>query len=238
MLDTLITLIRIIFAIFLIFLLPGYTFIKMLFPRPREIEKENEWIAVLALSIGMSICVSIFDFFILATIPVPEGQKGWFDTPWIILSLLCWSALFGAIAYFRGAWPFLGRAPKEKKLEGIARDKHQARLNLILEEYDQLAKQRGDLLGRIRTVSRKGRSSQRSMREHYSRQKEKLVKELEDLDVKIKEFEELRWEELAEIEKIKLRKDGYIEVDEEGLPVENENGTSGKEENKDDRDGK
>ncbi|UCC92551.1 MAG: DUF1616 domain-containing protein, partial [Thermoplasmata archaeon] len=68
---------QIVFGLLLIFVLPGVTLIKLMFPRPGELDQEYNGIYVLALGMTTSVCITILIGFILGSLPTDDGDTGY-----------------------------------------------------------------------------------------------------------------------------------------------------------------
>ena len=170
-----------IFGILLIFVLPGIMLIKAMFPRPGELDEEYNGIYVLALGMATSICLTILAGFVLGSLEPKAGEKGYFDRPYIIGSLLGMTFTFFLIGWWRGAYPWLGllhtklarfplpaEAPRGTKRD----DELMARIEDLTREHDTLKREVKDLLKRERTHGKK-------MAKHYKERREEAEKELE-----------------------------------------------------------
>ncbi|MDI6917658.1 MAG: DUF1616 domain-containing protein [Thermoplasmatales archaeon] len=93
-------------ALLLIFFLPGFTFVKALFPRKEEIDEEFGTLYQIVLGIGMSIVIMILVGIVLGSLPLVNG-RGQFTSVNIILLLSTITILLFIIGIFRGAYPIL-----------------------------------------------------------------------------------------------------------------------------------
>jgi hypothetical protein len=110
-----INILRIIFSILLIFFIPGFFLVQALFPIRNELDEEDDLFYRIALGIAFSIVITTLDGFILGSLGVnPSTGKGYWDTPYIIGSLLGISIVLFAIGWYRGAYPMLGRRPPDE----------------------------------------------------------------------------------------------------------------------------
>lgn len=97
---------QVIFGLLLIFFLPGFTFVKALFPRKEELDEEFGTLYQVVLGIGMSIVIMILVGIVLGSMPLTNG-KGQFTPVNIILLLSVITILLFIIGIFRGAYPLL-----------------------------------------------------------------------------------------------------------------------------------
>lgn len=97
---------QVIFGLLLIFLLPGFTFVKALFPRKEELDKEFGTLYQIVLGIGMSIVIMILVGIVLGSMPLTNG-KGQFTSTNILLLLSVITILLFVIGVFRGSYPLL-----------------------------------------------------------------------------------------------------------------------------------
>lgn len=199
---------RVIASIALIFFIPGYFLTKALFPRPRELSDEYPEIFTAALSMALSIAVSILSGVVLGMMPInPATGKGYFDSPYIELSLLGLSGVFAAMAWLRGAFPGLGRIspalerrPRPLPDEtGVADDPKR-----YWREYE-LRNRRIELLGEIRRAERTARTAGED-RAYYKRRRAKLTQEIVAVDEQLSRLREERAKmiESAEEKAVKL----------------------------------
>ena len=122
-----IDLLRVILSIILIFFLPGFFLVQALFPLRNELDEEDDFLYRIALAVAFSIVITTLDGFILGSLGInPSTGKGYWDTPYIIGSLIGISIIFFLIGWYRGAYPILGRRPStEAPLKLPKHDKEQ-----------------------------------------------------------------------------------------------------------------
>ena len=120
-----IDILRVIGAILLIFFIPGFFLVQALFPRKNELDEEDDMLYRISLGIALSIVITTLDGFILGSIGInPDTGKGYWDTPYIIGSLLGISIFLFIIGWYRGAYPMLGRHHSDEiPLQIPAKDK-------------------------------------------------------------------------------------------------------------------
>jgi len=197
------------FGLILIFFLPGYLLVKALFPGKNELDKEYNVIYEVGLGMGLSIVIAILDGFLLGSLhqligfrTVDGRQVGYFDTPYIVTSLLLICLILFLAAWYRGAFPWMGRIhPSLARVP--ASEKPQARKErmdkLIIRIWD-LSRRREKLRRELRDSSRKARTHGPEMKAHYKKKEDDVRAELAKVDAEMKELEEKRAEELAGVE--------------------------------------
>jgi len=197
------------FGLILIFFLPGYLLVKALFPGRNELDKEYNLIYEIGLGMGLSIVIAILDGFLLGSLHqligfrIVDGREvGYFDTPYIVASLLLICLLLFIAAWYRGAFPWMGKLhPSLARVP--ASEKPQARKQrmdaLIIKIWD-LSRQREKLRRELRDSERKARTHGPDMKGHYKKKAEDARAELARVDADMKELEEKRALELAGVE--------------------------------------
>jgi len=200
---------RIILGLLLIFFLPGYLLVKALFPGRNELDKEYNLIYEIGLGMGLSIVVAILDGFFLGSLhqlvgfrTVDGAEKGYFDTPYIVSSLLIICMLLFIAAWYRGAFPWMGRLhPSLTRVPASENPKarHERMDGLIKQLWDR-SREREKLRREVRDFERKARAHGSSMKVHYRKRLEESRKRLDEVDKQMKELEDKRSEELAGVE--------------------------------------
>ena len=193
---------RIIFGILLIFFLPGYMLVKAMFPGSKDLDKEYNTLYVITIGMAMSIVLTILWGFILGSIPPdPDTGKGYFKSPFIEGGLIGMTLVLFVVAWVRGGFPIMGkvhpsllRVPKAEKAK--FKKTPEERIDDLVLEFKELARQRERLKRDIRNSDRKMKAQSPKMRGHYKKKKDRLKKELQKVKDRIKELEELRAEEL------------------------------------------
>lgn len=178
-------------ALLMIFFLPGFTLIRMLFPRKGELDRELDLLYQITLGIGMSIVITILDMFFLNTLGVgPEGF-GYITAPNVWLSLIALTLIFFAVGWYRGAYPFLGklhpalkRLPKEEMEEVTVLDEK------IADKLHELARARQKCRWELKECERKVGIAPESMRRHYEKKLEDTRKKMDELNAEMKKLEE------------------------------------------------
>jgi hypothetical protein len=185
---------RIIFALFLLFFLPGYMLVQALFPRKGELDQDFDWLYRITLGMGLSIVLTIFVCFGLNSLGVSEETGMGYVTAWpITISLLLLSLILFFIAWFRGAFPVLGRIhpalirfpsrdPRNQDIPAIGDKK-------IRFHYQDLLKKKFRLIKEINNTERLIDTHSAEQMRYYEERRGKLVTELGDLDKQIKVIE-------------------------------------------------
>ena len=187
--------IRIAIGLLLIFFFPGFTLMRLLFPRPEELDTEMGLLFQAVLGAVMSVVISVLVGFVLGS-PILEG----FTSVNIWLSLGGMSILFFVLGWYRGAYQFLGKL--YPKLERPLPETDIVEYNLgplesdTLLEFQKLTKERFKLRKDIKTYDRKSRVQTRSMMEYYKKKSIKAQNRLNEIDKRIKELEKLRARQL------------------------------------------
>lgn len=188
-------LIQIMMGLLLVFFLPGFTLMRMLFPRAEELDTEMGILFQMVLGSVMSVVISVLIGFVLGN-PFLQGFTG--GNLWLVLGGM--SLLFFIYGWYRGAYQFLGKL--HPKLERPLPQTDIVEYNLgplesdTLLEFQKLAKERYQLRKDIKTYERKSRVQTKSMMEYYQRKSLKAQGRLNEIDNRIKELEKLRARQL------------------------------------------
>ncbi|HEQ78683.1 MAG TPA: DUF1616 domain-containing protein [Euryarchaeota archaeon] len=116
-------LLRIVAGLVLVFFLPGAALVYALFPRRGELDLEYDTLYRLFISVGLSVVVTILVGFVLNMLGVKEDGTGFFTSSNIIISLLSITIIGLLVAWYRGAFPVLGKV-SEKLYREPARGKY------------------------------------------------------------------------------------------------------------------
>ncbi|UCG69386.1 MAG: DUF1616 domain-containing protein [Thermoplasmata archaeon] len=187
--------IRIVLGLLLIFFFPGFTLMRMLFPRADELDTEMGLLFQAVLGAVMSVVIAVLVGFVLGN----PSLKGFTELN-IWLSLGGLSLLFFILGWYRGAYQFLGKL--HPKLERPLPQTDIVEYNLgpledeTLLEFQKLTRERYQLRKDIKTYDRKSRVQTKSMMEYYQRKSYKAQKRLGEIDKRIKELEKLRARQL------------------------------------------
>ncbi len=187
--------IRIAMGLLLIFFLPGFTLMRVLFPRAEELDTEMGLLFQAVMGAVMSVVLSVLVGFVLGS-PTFKG----FIPLNVWLSLGGLSILFFILGWWRGAYQFLGKI--HPKLERPLPQTDIVEYNLgplenkTLLEFQKLTKERHQLRKNIKTYERKSNVETKSMMEYYQKKSIKAQKRLSEIDKRIKELEKLRAKQL------------------------------------------
>ncbi|TLZ74787.1 MAG: DUF1616 domain-containing protein [Methanobacteriota archaeon] len=192
---------RVIGALVLLFFLPGWLLINALYPRRGELDREYDALYRLTLGIVLSIAVTVFWSFFLNSLGVnPTTDLGDVNAPNIAGGLIGLSALFFALGWWRGAYPWmarlhpaLARVPKPGPGELLTEEERDHRIRLKLQG---LAERRESLRRAIKDAERRMRLQSADAREHYEERRERSRAELKEVEAELKQLEEERAAEL------------------------------------------
>lgn len=98
----------------LIFFLPGFTLVKVLFPKKEALDLELGTLYQIILGIGMSIVITILVGIALGSISL-HGGRGEFTAPNIIIVLSIITIIFFVIGLKMAAYPKLTKIIVRKK---------------------------------------------------------------------------------------------------------------------------
>ncbi len=152
------------------------------------------------LGMGMSIVITILVGFFLGSIPVEPDEMGYFVGSNIWAMLISLTVIFFFVGWYRGAYQWMGwfhpaldrPEPPEPAPKGFEYEDDKD----ILFQMQKLARRRQQLKFKIKEAKEKSKSQAKSIREHYSKQKEKAEEELKEIDQQLKDLEKLRAEEI------------------------------------------
>ena len=189
---------RALFGILLVMFLPGYMLVQAAFPRKGELDSEFDMIYRITLGVGMSICIVVLTGFILGNPrlgTVPGSDKGFFQAQYITGCLLALSLILFIYGWYRGAYPWmaginpaLARSPPGIKFEAEKAVENKHVLSELIEmhgrEYD-----RQTIREKIKEIERKKDMGDERAKKYYNKQKDKLIKELADVNSTLAELE-------------------------------------------------
>ncbi len=190
------------FGFLLVFFLPGYFLTKSLWPGPEDLDREYNAIYVLTFSMALSICLTILLGLVLASLPPVEDPAsgkliGYFRPPYLQILFGATTAVLFGTAWFRGAFPWLGRlhpslirVPAAERGGRPARDR--AKLDGILVDLRGEGRRREGLRREIRELQRKIHHEPGDARKSYTRRREDLLKDLRGVEDRIKGLERER----------------------------------------------
>jgi hypothetical protein len=187
-------LLRITGALLLLFFIPGFLMVQAMFPRRGELDADFDWLYRLTLGIGLSIVLTILVCFGLNALGVnPDTGMGYVTAIPITITLLLLSLAFFAVAWFRGAFPFLGRLhpalirfpPRDPKMEDIPYLADKRRRF----RHQELERRRFSLIKEISGEERLAESHAGDQKQYYERRRRQLLQELADIEKEIRELE-------------------------------------------------
>lgn len=194
-----------ILAALFIFFLPGFLLVNAMFPRKGELDREYDVLFRITLGIVMSVVVVVIVGFVLNSLTQdfgiePEPGKGFVTSAYIWTILVALSVLLFFVGWLRGAYPFLGklhpgllRHPKREPQSVLIDFKEERE---VIEELRSLAKRREELRIAIRDFEKRIRQTTGKIRENYLKKKDRAMRELREVDTKLKRIEEERAREL------------------------------------------
>jgi hypothetical protein len=158
---------------------------------------------------GLSIVIAILDGFLLGSLHqligfrIVDGREvGYFDTPYIVSSLLLICLLLFIAAWYRGAFPWMGKLhPALARVPASEKPKaRKERMDALIIKMWDLSRQRERLRRELRDSERKARAHGPEMKSHYKKKAEAARAGLAKVDAQIKELEDRRANELAGFE--------------------------------------
>jgi hypothetical protein len=198
-----IDILRLIYGIVMVFILPGYVFVKALFPGKKDLDKEYNELYVITLGMGLSIVVTILTgFFLNALGTRPGTDKGYIASPYIDIALISFTLIMFWVAWYRGAFPIMGklhpallRVPKAEKDRFGTRKR---RIDKQVNELQDLGFKREKLKKEIRDAQRKMKTHSMEMKNFYKTKKMEKKEELKKVLERITKLEEEVSGDLAE----------------------------------------
>ena len=198
-----IDILRLIYGIVMVFILPGYVFVKALFPGKKDLDKEYNELYVITLGMGLSIVVTILTgFFLNALGTRPGTDKGYIASPYIDIALISFTLIMFWVAWYRGAFPIMGklhpallRVPKAEKDRFGTRKR---RIDKQVNELQDLGFKREKLKKEIRDAQRKMKTHSMEMKNFYKTKKMEKKEELKKVLERIHKLEEEVSGDLAE----------------------------------------
>lgn len=192
---------RVIGALVLLFFLPGYLLVNALYPRKGELDREYDGLYRLTLGIVLSIAVTVFWSFFLNSLGVnPDTNLGYVVRDNIAGGLIGLSAVFFALGWWRGAYPWmarlhpsLARVPRPGPGELLTEEERDHRIRLQLQE---LAEKREALRRAIKDAERRMGMQSAGARAHYEEARDRSRAELKAIEAKLRALEEERAAEL------------------------------------------
>jgi len=186
-------------ALLFLYLVPGLLLVNALFPRRGELDREYDLLYRLGLAVVLSLALVVLLGFGLNSLPPVAGLGAVTGANlWIGTLALC--ALFFAVGWFRGAYPWMARLhPGLARLpppdpQALAADFPSDRATLV--KFQDLAAERDRLHQEVRAMDRRIGSSVGELRVRYRKKRAGLQEKLRAVDLEIRRLEEARAKEL------------------------------------------
>ena len=197
---------RVIAGLLLVLFLPGYTLIQAMFPRRGELDEEFDTLYRVTLGMAMSICVVILIGFVLGhpslgNAPdwegISDGDKGYFQTFFVTITLLLTSILFFIAGWYRGAYPWmanvhpsLARAPPGLRIESelAVAGKY---IPAELLELQGLKHDRMNVKAKLKEAESRKRTGSSTMKKYYEKREKTFLADLSDIDSRMAELDEV-----------------------------------------------
>ena len=191
------TVLEMLWAVFVfcfMLLAPGFTLIRLIFPRRGELGGDYEMLYQFILSLMVSVLILVMVDFLLDALSDVAGY-GLVRPNYILGCLVILCAGFFLIGWWRGAYPFMGwlhpslmRHPQPLVLGVVTTRKRQS----ILEEMDDVAHEIRVVRAEIAGCERKISSSKGADRVRHMEKRKQLNDRLLELSNKFRELEESR----------------------------------------------
>lgn len=196
-----VSVLRVLGALLLTFVIPGLLLVNLLYPRRGELDPEYDAVYRLALGIVLSIAVVVLWGFLLNSLGVNAATGlGFVQGPYIAAGLIGLSALFFAVGWWRGAYPWMARLhpslarvpkPGPESLLTEAQKDHRIRMKL-----EELASERERLRRSIKDLERRMQLHSADARSHYEARRDEARADLKRVETELKKLEEERATEL------------------------------------------
>jgi len=172
-------------GLLMIFFIPGFTFIRALFPRKEDLDPEYGLLYQIALGMAMSIVLTILVGIFLASLGTnPATGKGYFDAPYLWVSLITISCVFFFVGWYRGGYPILGkvhpsllRYPKVSIAGKVRRED--------MNRYIELTGKKEVLMKRLKDTERRILLADMKMKDHYESLRARTISEIEVIEKEI-----------------------------------------------------
>ena len=197
---------RVIAGLVLVLFLTGYTLIQAMFPRKGELDEEFDTLYRVTLGMAMSICVVILIGFILGNPSfgnapdwngISDGEKGYFQTFFVTVSLVVITIIFFVAGWYRGAYPWmanvhpsLARAPPGIRIESelAVAGKY---IPAELLELQGLKHDRESVKEKLKEAESRKRTGSSTMKIYYEKREKTLLADLSDIDSRMAELDEI-----------------------------------------------
>jgi hypothetical protein len=176
-------------GLLLVFFLPGFTLVRVLFPRKEELNPEYGLLYQIALGMVMSFVIVVLLGFVLTSISKPTGG-GYFDAPTLWASLGGLTIFFFVIGWWRGAYPILGRIHPALLRVAVPADDTLPKDRKVAAEYRKLAAERQSLLREMRAHEKKAGLADGETRDHHLEAKKRKLDEIAEIDSRLDRLRE------------------------------------------------
>jgi len=171
--------VQVVIALLIIFFLPGFMLVNVLFPRRNELDEEDDLLYRIVLGIALSIVITVLNGFVLGTIGInPDTGKGYFTAFNIWITHAVYTVVFFVWAYYRGAFPLLGRGYNVELDQAISQDQRQKMYDLM-DHWRELKLELGSLDRKLERSEGKAKKKLKSKRD-------RLFEDLREVDLSIK----------------------------------------------------
>ncbi|HLF05733.1 MAG TPA: DUF1616 domain-containing protein [Thermoplasmata archaeon] len=176
-------------GLLLIFFLPGFTLIRVLFPRKEELNPEYGLLYQIALGMVMSLVIVVLLGFFLTSMTKPTGG-GYFDGPTLWSSLGGLTVILFVVGWWRGAYPFLGKIHPSLLRVATPVDDSLPKDRKVAAEYRKLASERQTLLREARLHEKKATTTSGDSRDHHLEEKRSRLEEIAEIDSRLDRLRE------------------------------------------------
>lgn len=185
----------------LLFFLTGITLVYAIFPRKGEIDSQYDSLYRFVFGIIMSIVILVLYGFILNAFGADPGTGlGYVTGQNLWLGLGGLTIIFFLIGWWRGAYPILGKihksllrfpkSPPHSVLAEYDDDK------IVLAKFKELSLKREKLRRELKDIERRLALHTGSLKEHYTKKRDEIQRNLKKIDEQLRELEEKRAAEL------------------------------------------
>jgi len=176
-------------GLLLIFFLPGFTLIRVLFPRKEELDPEYGLLYQIALGMVMSLVIVVLMGFFLTSMTKPTGG-GYFDGATLWPSLGGLTVILFVVGWWRGAYPSLGKIHPSLLRVATPVDSSLPKDRKVAAEYRRLASERQTLLREARMHGKKATTTSGDSREHHLEEKRSRLEEIAEIDARLDRLRE------------------------------------------------
>jgi hypothetical protein len=173
-------------ALLLVFFLPGFTLIRVLFPRKEDLNPEYGLLYQVALGMVLSLVLVVLLGFVLTSFTDAATGRGYFEAGNLWAALSGMTLIFFVIGWWRGAYPVLGRIHPRLLRVPPSIDDTLPRDQKIAAEYRRLALERQRLLRDARMHERLVAREFGEAREHHILARRGRLEEIAEVDSKLR----------------------------------------------------